>query len=230
MPVSQRRRSRPSHRRGSASRYNNPYREIGLYNEIFLPPPDSSQDFERVLEASDMDHFGRLHGMELKLRAHSGWPSPVPRGAGARHPAFDLVRLRERAQADSPSPRPAHSGRHRPAVPPAVFEGGPMAAPKELPLEARRAAWDALWRILLAPRPSDGSRRADPARPVREARAEIEVTAMMPPSEALASIPDARSGLTDSKPAHCRQALAALGLPVFPIHSVDGTGQLQLRQ
>ncbi len=32
-----------------------------------------------------------------------------------------------------------------------------MAAPRELPLEARRAAWGALWRILLAPRP-DGDR------------------------------------------------------------------------
>jgi hypothetical protein len=31
-----------------------------------------------------------------------------------------------------------------------------MAAPRELPLEARRAAWDALWKILLAP-PTENS-------------------------------------------------------------------------
>jgi hypothetical protein len=30
-----------------------------------------------------------------------------------------------------------------------------MAAPKELPLEVRRAAWAAVWRILLAPRSDD---------------------------------------------------------------------------
>jgi hypothetical protein len=28
-----------------------------------------------------------------------------------------------------------------------------MSAPRNLPPEARRAAWDALWRILLAPHP-----------------------------------------------------------------------------
>jgi hypothetical protein len=31
----------------------------------------------------------------------------------------------------------------------------PVSAPSALPLEARRAAWDALWKRLLAPTPDD---------------------------------------------------------------------------
>jgi hypothetical protein len=38
-----------------------------------------------------------------------------------------------------------------------------MAAPEGLPLAARRAAWDALWRILLAPHASDGPGPSGPA-------------------------------------------------------------------
>jgi hypothetical protein len=49
-----------------------------------------------------------------------------------------------------------------------------MAAPRELPLEARRAAWDALWRILLVPRPND---IRSPTEPPDDATTSIDRTA-----------------------------------------------------
>ena len=43
-----------------------------------------------------------------------------------------------------------------------IADGPHMSAPNPLPIEARRAAWDALWRRLLAPVPDDDRDPNDP--------------------------------------------------------------------
>ena len=101
-----------------------------------------------------------------------------------------------------------------------------MAAPRELPLEARRAAWDALWQILLAPHPGGHSGSPDPADAKVPTRTESEAArrnrhcaAMRPPTLR----PARRTGGTRS--VHGRYWPCALGLPVFPSTRWIGAGR-----
>jgi hypothetical protein len=50
-----------------------------------------------------------------------------------------------------------------------------MTSPRGIPPEARRAAWDALWRLLLAPHPGDDPGPSDPdgAKPLTRADPEV---------------------------------------------------------
>jgi hypothetical protein len=49
-----------------------------------------------------------------------------------------------------------------------------MGAPNRLPLEARRAAWDRLWQILLAPQSDERSRHGTDAPERSQSDAPVE--------------------------------------------------------